>query len=114
MYIIILPCSTDASLQDVILLNKWREEYKVVLLLVEKAEGRQKGREVDDGDDLEKLKRERKKLEVCSFLSSRREGTVYTASACYVTVAPAYRSPCIAEWLAHFICLQKVTGCIHM
>lgn len=44
-------------------LNKWRNDYNVVVLWVEKAEKKQSERDID-GNDLDKLKRERKKVEV--------------------------------------------------
>lgn len=44
-------------------MKKWRDEYNVVLLWIEKAEDKQNQRE-DGGDDLDKLKKQRKKLEV--------------------------------------------------
>ena len=61
--IIFVSVSVDSSLQDAVQLNKWRNDYNVVLLWIEKAEEKQNQRG-EDGDDLDKLKKQRKKLEV--------------------------------------------------
>ena len=61
--IIFVSVSVDSSLQDAVQLNKWRNDYNVVLLWIEKAEEKQNQRD-EDGDDLDKLKKQRKKLEV--------------------------------------------------
>ena len=45
-------------------LNKWRNDYNVVLLWIEKAEEKQSQHDDDGGDDLDKLKKQRKRLEV--------------------------------------------------
>jgi hypothetical protein len=65
--IIFVSVSVDSSLQDAVQLNKWRNDYNVVLLWIEKAEEKQNQRD-EDGDDLDKLKKQRKKLEVSLML----------------------------------------------
>ena len=45
-------------------LNKWRNDYNVVLLWIEKAEEKPNQRDEEDTGDLDKLKKQRKKLEV--------------------------------------------------
>ncbi|XP_028414728.1 nuclear anchorage protein 1-like isoform X2 [Dendronephthya gigantea] len=55
--------TVDSSLQDAVQLSKWQNDYNVVLLWIEKAEDKQNQRE-EDSDDLDKLKKQRKKLEV--------------------------------------------------
>jgi uncharacterized membrane protein (DUF106 family) len=53
----------DSSLQDAVQLSKWRTDYGVVLLWIEKAEEKQNQPD-EDGEDLDKLKKERKRVEV--------------------------------------------------
>ena len=54
-----ISISVDSSLQDAVQLNKWRSDYNIVLLWIEKAEEKQNLHD-EDGDDIDKLKKQRK------------------------------------------------------